>query len=679
MSLVLLFGGAAPFAPDVQFPAVGSPWAMGWSINRAAASGFVSTVEKPSIDYLLGSRTTLRCVAVDTRPDTANAFRPAPDQEISVVRASDGVLLFAGTIVEASDVPLGEPNVGSKTYISAVGHEAIEESRFISPARTFGTDPVPLAFVLGTGVSHTLEPHGLSVGNVVRIEGMVNSGGGSAPLGDYTVTAVAGTFDFTINFTGTGSNGGGTVRGITYLKTVIQALVNDYLSQNGIILSMSANGPALEKLVFEGTVEEAMRTALDIAGWVKRYLPTKVLEVFEPGTVTAPFSLTGANIKKGLRWGRVSTNSGNRIILKYGDNRVADRTDYFYGNGVKRVFPLTYKPVQTGVNASPGTVFDYTANAPRHVGVWGFDTLFEWVYRASDNALVQMDVWASTPSTPLPTGATIKFTYGVQFPQELPVQDDVLVASQGPRELKYEEPTGFDASTARQLAQAYLRKAKLTPPKKISAAPTQVGLEFPGSKIAVSVPERVLSGDYLIMGVSITERNDGLLYYTYQGLEGLEPLPNWVDYFKGRTGRSTGGGSSAGGGVVPAPAPSPTFVTGQPVYFLGGTGLDGYQSAVPTWVDLSQLRVRIDTTKRTSVDALVSVQLKSADVGTTVQARLFNVTDNVPCAGVSAVVSWQDWVTVTFVTTLSPGQKYYKLQGLPSVANSDVYGVGTLE
>jgi hypothetical protein len=114
-------------------------------------------------------------------------------------------------------------------------------------------------------------------------------------------------------------------------------------------------------------------------------------------------------------------------------------------------------------------------------------------------------------------------------------------------------------------------------------------------------------------------------------------------------------------------------------YFLGGTGADFVRSATPTWVAASPIQASVNTVTRGTTNAVVYARLRALDAGVSVQARLFDVTDDSPCSGTSAVVTSTDWTLVSFNVTLTPGAHYYQLQLLPGTANKEVGAVGYIE
>jgi hypothetical protein len=107
------------------------------------------------------------------------------------------------------------------------------------------------------------------------------------------------------------------------------------------------------------------------------------------------------------------------------------------------------------------------------------------------------------------------------------------------------------------------------------------------------------------------------------------------------------------------------------------------QSPTPTWVPAdgtppgdSGTEYIIDTVLRQSTSGTVRCRVRAA--AGSVSARLYDLTAGV-AVGTSAPYTGTAYGTVTFSVTHTAGAHRYQLQLLPSVANSDVNGVGYLE
>jgi hypothetical protein len=688
--------GAPAYVPPVIIPS--AQWKLGFSINGASANARVAA-KNVDITYNLGARGTLSCVAQDPEPsDYAAAYRPDVDQEIAVtLNGPTPAAIFAGFVQRTEERP-GENEGGVGVFISldAADHSLAADSLFIS--RAFGTPAVPISLIIGNPATvFTLDPHGLTSGATVRIDGAQRSDGSPFPNGDFVAT-VTGPGTFTIPLNVPPSSGGGTARGMTPLKTIVSALVADHLSAYGISLDPAmTQGPLLEQQTFSGSVLAALTQLQQVTGWPFRFLPTKVLQMFEAGAIVAPFTINNA---KSVRVQRQAGTFANRIRLRYGTEGVQDKSDIFVGDGSNRVFPLSYKPASYAGGVAPGQVQDYAATIAaggvavwRHVGIYGVDTLFEWVYRSSDNALVQLANWDGVTNWPAPApGNVYRFQYGAQFPQEYVAQDDASVASpRGPREKIFSAPGVFELAAAKQLAEAYLLRSMQPPPRTASIS-TSAGLAFPGTAVPLDMPARLLAENWLVTSVRISELEDADMLFDYQLQEGDKLQPGWIDFFKELTGGAsivTGGGGNVPGPIappVPTPLPIPPSAgagSGGAV-FLGGSGLEGRIAPAPTWMPASggdgigqgAIQAKIDTAKRGSTAGKVFARLRADDAGVTAQARLWRVEGGGAQVGISAVVTSTQWTSVEFDVTLTEGNYTYELHVFPGAANRAVYATG---
>jgi hypothetical protein len=238
-----------------------------------------------------------------------------------------------------------------------------------------------------------------------------------------------------------------------------------------------------------------------------------------------------------------------------------------------------------------------------------------------------------------------------------------------------------DYSLALQAAQAYLA-IKLLVPRTVTYRTRERGA-LPGQQQTITIPSRNLNGTFLITDVNGGNPTENAVEWTVTAVESLTPgaAPQWRDTYKQWAGSvagsgtaiSTAGGGGTGGGGAALP----------PVYYLGGTPTTYVQSPTPTWVPAdgtppgdSGTEYIIDTVLRQSTSGTVRCRVRAA--AGSVSARLYDLTAGV-AVGTSAPYTGTAYGTVTFSVTLTAGAHRYQLQLLPSVANSDVNGVGYLE
>lgn len=597
MSLLLLLSEAsAPANPVITVPAFGLqfkiedapagvfPMRLGFPRDRRrrlsiVRNEFVRFVQGFELTYTMFNRALLRCETLDVTGDPTNDYRPSVDQEF-ILALTDGTILFRGRIEVADELPVEDPNVGTVVKLSVIDYSEFAEHTFVE--QTFGTDPRPIAAVAVGNPAHihTVEPHGFTSGDTVVLDGVVDS----VPNvnGAHVATVISAT-ELTIPVNVTTAGAGGTVRSLKYLREILQTLVPSVFTPNGVELDSTMNlGPLLEKQVFDGTLQEAIEQLRKASGWAYRWLPTKVFQMFAPGTKDAPFVLSGTagNVVAGTRKNTTRAPFANAVRLSYGSNAVVDKDDPFVGDGTTRVFPLSYKPASGSSTQSPGMVFDIAAQAWRHVGVWGYDTLFEWTYRASDNTLVQLQTWGGAVNWPAPAdGFRFFFRYGVQFPQVIEAVDQPSIDLRGKRTKRIKNEKIFDRYAALQYAQSQLSTA-VENPRKITVA-THAGMVFPGTTVEVDLPDRLISGaEWLVVAVRVREREDGNLHFTYELLEDNQFRPGWIDFFKELRDGAGSGGSSSGSTSSSIPPPATGTFTNI------GFGTPGY---VPAWISASTL------------------------------------------------------------------------------------------
>lgn len=515
------------------------------------------TVET-SILHTLANKSILRCSTLDTVVPTTSGYRPATDATIIVNKVSPSVVLYDGRILDVDNMPATEPAIGVITDISAVSYELALEQRFINHTE-YGSDPVPIA-VVSTGNPSpvtTRENHGFTTGDKVIIQGISGSNNDAAVNATHTVT-VTGLANFTIPVNITVAGGGNaTVRKVTPLTTILNDFVTPYFTPYGITLNTASivGTPLLEKQVFNKiSVMEVLRHLSVVTGIPFRFLPSRTLEWFTVGQKVSAFNLIVSNVLTGVRWRKTRASQANTIIVNYGTTSVVSRDMPFVGAGGTRVFALPYTPILASSTSSPGQVWNYAESRWQHVGRYGLDTSFEFVYRDSDNTIVQLATWGGVTGWPaIADGVGYYFQADVQFPQTVTVTDTADVALNGTREMIVDFPDTFDIEAARQFGQAQLRIALVTA-RRLSVT-TRAGLEYPGTVVTVDLPKHSLpSATWLISGTTIREEEAGLLTYTYDLIEGSTVIPSWRDDLRSLFGggaSTSGGGSVSGGGIPP--------------------------------------------------------------------------------------------------------------------------------
>lgn len=397
---------------------------------------------------------------------------------------------------------------------------------------------------IGTGnpaLVTTKYPHGLATGATVRITDVIDVAPDISAMD--LVATVTGDATFTIPVNVTTAGTGGTVSQLTRLNAFVADIAAALVPYGISLQQMVTTGPwVMPRVYTRQTCEFILNDVCTEIGWIFRVTPDKILQVFEPGTLAAPFSLTDTNaqVRGGTVQRRTQEQYANTAIVECGeDGGTKTYNETFYGDGSTRVFPLAAVVVQDTAIASPGNVFDYRATAWRHVGVWGVDTLFEWVYRREDNSLVQLASYAGgTPGVVLEAGESIRFEYIGETRFAVTVPDDVALAADGgePYEILV-EGGNRDFAAARVYGALILSKYSIL--SRVLTVATTACMGLPGSAVTMSLASRLISGDWLIRSVRAEEQEavEGgppvryEILYTYELLENGTP-DTWVDFWK---------------------------------------------------------------------------------------------------------------------------------------------------
>jgi len=230
-------------------------------------------------------------------------------------------------------------------------------------------------------------------------------------------------------------------------------------------------------------------------------------------------------------------------------------------------------------------------------------------------------------------------------------------------------PTATDVTVAQALADELLVQS--TPlPATVEYQTLRKGVEA-GQTQTIIAASRNINNTFLIVSVDLSVVGDSLFLRRVVAVEGSIYQGSWRDVYKLW--------SSGISQVVAIPA---TAGPGRQAFFLGGSALEYVQSNGPGWIPVDGtpadpgMQVALDTVARGSNIATVTVRLR-ATAGS-VRARLRNVSDNL-VVGTSGVVASATFQTEQFTVVLTNGAKIYQLELLPSLADTDVAGVGYLE
>ena len=276
--------------------------------------------------------------------------------------------------------------------------------------------------------------------------------------------------------------------------------------------------------------------------------------------------------------------------------------------------------------------------------------------------------WSLVTSHPYPAGTTIAFAYTSAFKVVSVADDAGEQAANGIYEVAIEGTNITSTAAADALAAAYLAQRKQV--RKSIAYPTRSRGLQPGQTQAFTVPKRALSLSALITEVTTQHTIGQNIDRRVTAVEGAILLAGaWRDTYKQMLGSGSGAGSTSVALSVVTGGSS-----GVAVYWLGGNQSLAQQSSGPTWIAADVVLV----TPRVSMTVSVVVQLR-ADAGT-VTARLasWDGATSVSVGASTAVSAAAAFTTVTFAASVAAGVTY-RLELLPSLANTDVWGLGYME
>lgn len=354
-------------------------------------------------------------------------------------------------------------------------------------------------------------------------------------------------------------------------KALITSIRDTWLWSYGIVVDpLMTTGDTIDAFTFEnGTVKTLLDQIAAETGEYWRITPDLELQFFAPGTKTTSYNITSSadyvKIIGGVKWGQTLKQFVNRLYLSYGTERVVQKSDVITGDGSTREFPLDYKAI--GVMRIQ--IYDAATGVWHHVATHGeVPALFQWTYRASDNTIVQLaEAPTGTFHSPLGSGVTLEVVYDAQFPQQVIAEDTASIAADGPWEDIQDYPDTFDAALAQ--IEADKRLARYVAAPKVLTIRTRAGRALPGDVITLNIPERVVSGSWLITAVTMRSMQDQKFEYDLTCVEGTDGSDSWIEQFRRviGSGRSSFGSAVTSGGSI--------TVSG-----IGGAGTAGM---VPKW------------------------------------------------------------------------------------------------
>lgn len=406
-----------------------------------------------------------------------------------------------------------------------------------------------------------------------------------------------------------------------------------------------------------------------MTGYVWEIDYQRVLRFFLPGSISAPFNVapnTDPSVLDGdITVETIRTEYANRILLLAGSG-LRESSQTFTGDGVTRTFPLLVM-----VSSFPTVTVN---GVPVTVGTYGVDTDLEWTYRGANNSITQLaDAPVGTPHSPLTGADTLVASYTGQLPFTITSDHLAEQAVHGVWEKVLEEPNTMEVDAAQALADAYLTRY-VTTFKSVRYTTRRRGIH-PGQVQTITVPQRNLSGTFLVTDIEIADTGDQKFETQVTAVGGTVLPGSWRDFYR------QGGGSRSGGS--PSPTPGVPGGGGAAVALSAPFPLATMrnQSAVTNpsvWMPVVNY---IPYTAAASFSGRVRAEAGLRVVGGGVTLRLYNMTDST-VAAVSALVTpanASELMDVPLFTMAITIGKKYRLECRASVDNVGVFAVGVLE
>lgn len=459
------------------------------------------------------------------------------------------------------------------------------------------------------------------------------------------------------------------------LKAMLQALVTDNLAARGVTLAAGqVTGPTFETLTWPWQTAQQVLDALCAAAaaatgksWIWRIDDSLVLEVWEAGSKTAPQTLTADDVLEVVPSTDVPKYR-NAQYLVYGPSEVRDVTETWTGDGSTRTFPARYQ-----VATRPAQVYDVTAAAWRNVGVYGVDTLFEWVWDAAlgqYGGLRQLaEAPPGTPHSPLGLGAGIEATYASQFANVVYVEDAAAIAAVGLRVAKDADAAIVDLASATARATALLQASTALTTRL--AVRTRVHGCDPGETVTLSVPGvSGLSGTYLIDRVVDVYRAvaaaDPDVEHVLELVGGDVRPSTSEDWMRGVL---AGGGGSGAASVAVAGGGSPV-VTSAVEGDLGGSRVVPVRHS--TWAPVGDHR---EWLCQADGAYTAHVEVWTANAATSVTPRVYDITAGAVAGSAGSSTTSTTPAKQQIIFEALAGH-VYRLEVLPGTTTHVVFGLG---
>jgi hypothetical protein len=429
------------------------------------------------------------------------------------------------------------------------------------------------------------------------------------------------------------------------LKAALEDLVALLPAAYGITLDPAqVAGPALATFTWvRKRASDAVRELSDRTGYVAVLSPGKVLRMFVPGSVAAPFAITDGDPHcTSLAWADSDQIPANSVTCICGPSGAVERSQRWIQAGGATSWT-------TDIPAAAGTFTGLAVVGGLFCTV-GPGAMFTWDAATSTLHLGTFALPAN--------GTIIDLVYTAQFPF-------IVTATSGTTpviEVQEEYPDVVDVAQAQEIADGRLAQLNQQP-RQVDVVSIEPGWA-PGQALTIARTDR-LTADCLITNDTITLNTALEWVYAFTAIENDTYQGSYLDQWRAMTG----GGSSGVSSVSGVGGGGTTVVLAAPVY-LGGS----YSTLVTNPVAKKLIQNAVPYVAPASFTGRLRVNLRARDAGVGMKAIISDGTTDVA----TSVVTNQAFVDEGVIVAIVAGHTYWVyIQN--TVAGDGAVGYATLE
>lgn len=349
---------------------------------------------------------------------------------------------------------------------------------------------------------------------------------------------------------------------------LIDADAEAYFSGYGLTIAAGqANGPTFAAdVVFTDTrLDEVIRKLAEISGYIPEVSADDEIEMYAPGSRSAPGNLTAGASDAVHQVGDVKIEPTkndtyiNRIKLKITGAGPATHSETITFDGSPTLDYQAAYPAPTDANTVwPNVILLNGGPSQGSIGFNDGSSAWEWVTAENTRARLVLDGTGLVPNN----GDTFVITYEIAYPFEV-IRENLGSPPAPIREIILTQPEGMTLEGAIEYADSLLgRKSTVT---KLATWDSYTLGWAPGQSLTINLPKRNTNATFLITDVVMrpevtTDENGDLVKFRYEmtALEGDVDQGNWRETPKSWLGggnvqagtlQATGGGARPGGSI----------------------------------------------------------------------------------------------------------------------------------